>query len=127
MDLAIDEVSQISSIIQEEAGEDAEIIFGAVHDPGLEGKIRVTVIATGFDRPESVEEKVIRPDFAKAPPITAPPLQQVPAQVHRRVAAVAGGLPEPAELPLPRFPERVVTTDQIRELDIPTFIRRQMD
>jgi cell division protein FtsZ len=35
MDLAIDEVTQISSIIQEEAGDEAEIIFGAVHDPEL--------------------------------------------------------------------------------------------
>ena len=33
MDLAIDEVNTISTIIQEEAGDDAEIIFGAVHDP----------------------------------------------------------------------------------------------
>ena len=49
MDLAIDEVHQISTIIQKEAGDEAEIIFGAVHDPELEGQIRVTVIATGFD------------------------------------------------------------------------------
>jgi cell division protein FtsZ len=127
MDLAIDEVSQISSIIQEESGEDAEIIFGAVHDPALEGKIRVTVIATGFDRTESQEEAILRPEFTQ-PPMQAPAIrQEVPAQVHRRVAAVGGGMPEAVELPLPRFPERVVTTDAIRELDIPTFIRRQMD
>ena len=62
MDLAIDEVHQISTIIQEEAGDEAEIIFGAVHDPELEGQIRVTVIATGFD-------DVIRPDFGKANPV----------------------------------------------------------
>lgn len=126
MDLAIDEVSQISSIIQEEAGDEAEIIFGAVHDPNLEGKVRVTVIATGFDRSEEEEEKVIRPEFSRAP---APkPRQQAPAhaQPARRVA-VGGGSSEAAELPFPRFPERVVTTEQIRELDIPTFIRRQMD
>jgi hypothetical protein len=30
-------------------------------------------------------------------------------------------------LPLPRYPERIVTRDTIGELDIPTFIRRQMD
>jgi cell division protein FtsZ len=33
MDLTIDEVTTIASIIQEAAGEDAEIIFGAVHAP----------------------------------------------------------------------------------------------
>ena len=127
MDLAIDEVSQISSIIQEEAGDDAEIIFGAVHDPTLEGKVRVTVIATGFDRSQDEEEKVIRPEFARTP--QPRPRVQVPvhqAQPARRVA-MGGGASEPAELPFQRFPERVVTTEQIRELDIPTFIRRQMD
>jgi len=127
MDLAIDEVSQISSIIQEEAGDDAEIIFGAVHDPSLEGKVRVTVIATGFDRSQDEEEKVIRPEFTRTPQHKA--RAQVPAhqaQPARRVA-VGGGSSEMAELPFQRFPERVVTTEQIRELDIPTFIRRQMD
>jgi len=124
MDLAIDEVSQISSIIQEEAGDEAEIIFGAVHDPTLEGKVRVTVIATGFDRSEAEEENVIRPEFARAP--QPQPKQQVHMQPQRRVVAV-GGSSEPMEMPLQRFPDRVITTEQIRELDIPTFIRRQMD
>ncbi|MFO8175041.1 MAG: cell division protein FtsZ [Gemmatimonadota bacterium] len=127
MDLAIDEVSQISSIIQEEAGDDAEIIFGAVHDPTLEGKVRVTVIATGFDRSQDEEDKVIRHEFARAP--QPPTRQKVPAQQSQpaRRVAVGGGSSEPVELPFQRYPERVVTVDQIRELDIPTFIRRQMD
>src|SRR5690606_26809632 len=63
MDLAIDEVTTISSIIQEEAGDEAEIIFGAVHTPELEGKVRVTVIATGFDR--SDDDKVIAGTFVR--------------------------------------------------------------
>jgi len=128
LDLAIDEVTQISSIIQQEAGEEAEIIFGAVHDRELEGKIRVTVIATGFDSTEE-EEGVIRPDFRtqrsrrKPEPATAP--VSMPGELEKQVA-VAGGRAEPA-LPLSRFPERTVTREQITELDIPTFIRRQMD
>ncbi len=127
MDLAIDEVSQISSIIQEEAGDDAEIIFGAVHDPTLEGKIRVTVIATGFDRTDVHEENVIRPEFSK--PAQPQPQERVQVQaqpVQRKIVAV-GGSSEPMEMPAQRFPDRVITTEQIRELDIPTFIRRQMD
>jgi cell division protein FtsZ len=35
-------------MIQEEAHEDANIIFGAVIDPKMEGEVRITVIATGF-------------------------------------------------------------------------------
>ena len=115
MDLAIDEVHQISTIIQEEAGNEAEIIFGAVHDPELEGQIRVTVIATGFD-------DVIRPDFGRETPA---PLPQRQAQPRPQAAAVGGGSAN--VVPLPRPLERVVTREQIGELDVPTFIRRQMD
>ena len=48
-DLTIDEVTGISTMIQEEVGDEAEIIFGTVQDPAMEGEIRVTLIATGFD------------------------------------------------------------------------------
>jgi cell division protein FtsZ len=144
MDLGIDEVTTISSIIQEEAGDDAEIIFGAVHDPELDGQVRVTVIATGFDSGE--DEKVIPGDFRRPRPQPQPPVPaaQEPAVTdiamvqQTELRAVAGARREPmgraepmarAEqvVPLSRFPERKVSRDQIEGLDIPTFIRRQMD
>lgn len=142
LDMAIDEVQQISSVIQAEAGDDAEIIFGAVHDPSLEGKIRVTVIATGFDSSE--DDKVIRTDFRRPriqpqaervaeglpEPVAQRPVarqaQPLPQEQEVRMVAMGGGRPEPV-LPLNRFPERVVTREHLAELDIPTFIRRQMD
>ncbi len=149
MDLAIDEVTTISSIIQEEAGDEAEIIFGAVHDPELENQVRVTVIATGFDSEN--DDKVIQGDFGRAPraraqvaaePVVAAPTIEVPEAVDQPVleppphvaqadnvgvrVAVGGGSAEPI-LPLSRFPERTVSREQIEGLDIPTFIRRQMD
>ena len=49
-DLTLGEVHQINEIIHDAVGDDAEIIFGAVHEPAMQGEIRVTVIATGFDR-----------------------------------------------------------------------------
>ena len=49
-DMSLMEVNEASSIIQEAAHEDANIIFGAVVDPTLQGKVKITVIATGFDR-----------------------------------------------------------------------------
>jgi cell division protein FtsZ len=50
-DMSLLEVSEASSLIQEAAHEEANIIFGAVVDPKLEGEVKVTVIATGFDTP----------------------------------------------------------------------------
>ena len=55
-DLTLMEVDEATSIIFEEAGKDANIIFGAVIDPGLNKEILVTVIATGFNRKPVVEE-----------------------------------------------------------------------
>jgi len=133
MDLAIDEVTEISSIIQEGAGDEAEIIFGAVHDPDLEGKIRVTVIATGFDSVKN--EKVISSDFqnskprSNAIPNPEPMLPDLQIQIEEEDEALVGVAVASDEevLPLNRFPERVVSSNQLLELDIPTFIRRQMD
>ena len=52
-DLSLMEVNEASCVIQEAAHEDANIIFGAVVDPDLVGKVKITVIATGFDRKAS--------------------------------------------------------------------------
>jgi cell division protein FtsZ len=52
-DLSLVEVSDASTIVQEAADEDANIIFGAVVDPLLKGKVKITVIATGFELPTS--------------------------------------------------------------------------
>lgn len=48
-DLSMLEVSQATTIIHEAAHEDANIIFGAVVDPTMEGKVKITVIATDFE------------------------------------------------------------------------------
>jgi len=48
-DMSLLEVNEALTIIQESAHEDANIIFGAVVDPTLANKVKITVIATGFD------------------------------------------------------------------------------
>lgn len=103
-DLTIDEVTTVSTVIGEAAGFDAEIIFGTVHDSTLKDEIRVTVIATGFEGAEQRElAKVVRPNFAARKLAS----QGQPVEEHRSVL--------PFELADPR------------ELEIPTFIRRQLD
>ena len=49
--LGIHEATTATSIIQREAGDDVEVIFGTVIDPEMGDSLRVTVIATGFDKP----------------------------------------------------------------------------
>jgi cell division protein FtsZ len=50
-DLSLHEVNEAATLIQEEAHEDANIIFGAVIDERMGDEIRITVIATGFGEP----------------------------------------------------------------------------
>lgn len=105
IDLTIDEVTTVSTTIRDTAGDDAEIIFGTVHDPTLEGEIRVTAIATGFDVKELIDApEAIRPDLSLA----ESPARRVPVRSLDRSVV-------PLEITDPR------------ELEIPTFIRRQMD
>jgi cell division protein FtsZ len=49
-DLGLHEVSEASSIIHDAADTDANIIFGAVLDERMKDEVKITVIATGFDR-----------------------------------------------------------------------------
>ena len=54
-DLLLHEVSEASSIIHDAADPEANIIFGAVLDETMKDEVKITVIATGFDkRPETV-------------------------------------------------------------------------
>ncbi len=53
-DLLLHEVSEASSIIHDAADPEANIIFGAVLDEGMKGSVKITVIATGFDRRSDV-------------------------------------------------------------------------
>jgi cell division protein FtsZ len=67
-DLALHEVNDAATLIQEEAHEDAEIIFGAVIDERMGDEIRITVIATGFGQPTQSQH---------AAPVMAEPMRAV--------------------------------------------------
>ncbi|HWP38683.1 MAG TPA: cell division protein FtsZ [Gemmatimonadales bacterium] len=114
-DLTLGEVNQISEIIHDAAGDQAEIIFGAVHDPAMEGEVRVTVIATGFDQPQAHEGPLGR----VTPGVL--PFPQRPGRPSTPVAAPPAAKRPPAPGPAP------AEAGEVSEMEIPTFIRRQMD
>ena len=58
-DLSLYEVNQAAAIIKETAHPDVNLIFGAVVDPTMGDEIRITVIATGFDRGDSMRTRAI--------------------------------------------------------------------
>ena len=140
-DLTLGEVHQINEIIHDAVGDDAEIIFGAVHEPAMQGEIRVTVIATGFDRQLGTAGLAPEPTQVAAPVKGAP---VIPFPAQRAQAQPAGHPPHTAARPtpavttaqprsdIPRYtPPAPRSTDRAGSLpddmEIPTFIRRQMD
>ncbi len=116
-DLTMGEVTTINDIIHDAVGDEAEIIFGAATDPSMQGEVRVTVIATGFDRPEP-------------PAATAAGAKAVPGVIN--FPAPKRATPSPTASPIPPAPGTTagapaLGASDVPEMEIPTFIRRQMD
>jgi cell division protein FtsZ len=138
-DLSLVEVNEATSIIHTAAHEDANIIFGAVVDPAMEGQVKITVIATGFGR-EGAE-----PASARANATTPVDLQQYASwQQDEPMEATAGTrltvTRRPSiELPLPVPSSGSSDTDEAggtlldvdatseRELAVPAFLRQQAE
>jgi cell division protein FtsZ len=113
-DMSLYEVNEASSLIQAEAHEDANIIFGTVIDENMKDEIRITVIATGF-------ENMVKKKESSA-----------------NVAHLAGFRRE--DLATPAFMRKEKTRDHANvvtlgineeneniDMEIPTFLRRQAD
>ena len=122
------EANEATSIIFEEAGQDANIIFGAVIDPKLKDELSVTVIATGFNIPKSEIQEVnkIKEDESFKPPKTNQ-LQEVenkPLHAQKEIDQKEN-----------IDSEKVITFDDTsdspviygKDLQIPAFIRRRHD
>jgi cell division protein FtsZ len=74
LDMTLLEVDEAANAISSEVDPDANIIFGAAFDPALEGKIRVSVVATGMDagvQAATPPVSAIKPSAAHAPVLAA--------------------------------------------------------
>jgi cell division protein FtsZ len=131
-DLCLHEVNEAASMIQEEAHEDANIIFGSVIDETMTDEIRITVIATGFgeDREERKPVPVNVSSIASAP-------QKNKKVVH--LGTIVDDLDTPTWQRKKQGSEETETLTLNKttfdfgrdkeddEYDIPTFLRKQMD
>jgi len=130
-DLAIMEVDQATNIIFEEAGQGANIIFGAVIDPDLKDEIMVTVIATGFNHKvaqDDTSSKVIESHLETQQQYKSV-TEQVNVPLHAQEAQeelVSEQLPIENPEPKKLFDDLNPIMKE-NDLDIPAFIRRQQD
>jgi cell division protein FtsZ len=142
-DLSLMEVNEASTLIQEAAHEDANIIFGAVVDPRLDGRVKVTVIATGFD-PAGVRQAAVQGSASQTPvdlqhytahlkekeEVPVPVLDMARLSIARRPALdLAAAMPPPAALAPPERDGRGdpgdVDLEALTAFDVPAFLRRE--
>ena len=140
-DLTLGEVHQINEIVHDAVGDEAEIIFGAVHEPAMHGEIRVTVIATGFDHrllQGGLTTGAVAGGFGKPPVATPAAGRQAevlpfPTSRDRTAPPARPGVASvrplregaPPARPLRNAPPP--SNVELDDMEIPTFIRRQMD
>jgi len=105
--LSLHEVSEASTIIQEAADPEANIIFGSVINKQMKEDVIVTVIATGFDK-ELIREEPVKPTVSK--PV---PSKSLDRPAFLRKVANSG------------YPPGGLNVDD--EWDVPTFLRKQAD
>jgi cell division protein FtsZ len=150
-DLCLHEVNEAASMIQEEAHEDANIIFGAVIDETMTEEIRITVIATGFGE-SKVERKPVISSVGHVSPAThtahVGSQSQTPSMavnpVKSKKVVHLGTIVD--DLDAPMWQRKKAGSEEVETVtlnkstlqlgtgqededkyDIPTFLRRQMD
>jgi cell division protein FtsZ len=147
LDLTLHEVAEAARIISDAVDPDANIISGMVIEPGLEEAMKVTVIATGFDRGAAERPRALAAGLAAAAAATAGAAGGAVAGPARPVA-VGGAAPaaapqreeaeeSPADVPFYRKAIAHARPDDpngfgpnwsnVDDYDIPTVLRKQMD
>jgi cell division protein FtsZ len=130
-DLTLAEVSEASDIIYGAAHEDANIIFGAVVDPNMEGQVKITVIATGFDHSRAATSPAAQATTATPVDLSQystsrpqPGDRLVPGAGSRGVRRPVLDLPGLAFKPVSDADASAGPDDDVSPLDVPAFLRR---
>ena len=138
--LTLYEVHEVLQLVNEEAGSDAETVFGTVTDDSLADNIRVTVIATGFnsdsDSGDNGEVAGQPQEVPPAPDTDSDPLT-IGSPIHIGNGNGNKGVPwEDLDLEKPAIhrngyslaqeQQEPVPPAAAQDVDIPTFLRRKM-
>lgn len=118
-------------LIQEAAGNNANVIYGQSIDDSLEDQIIVTVIATGFEENEGYERITIPIVEDKKQPVLKPVVEQRPAMnvpVKETIPSVASDIEKPAaesEVSSETETDERPQTTSYDRIEIPEFLQRR--
>ncbi|HHJ52433.1 MAG TPA: cell division protein FtsZ [Caldithrix abyssi] len=125
--LSMHEVGEASNLIHETVGEDANVIFGMVIDENLTEELRVTVIATGFNREVQQAKELQKPREVKRGPFGATDFSELDKPTFKRENKSV----DPKFPVTPRQNIFTLKEDEVPQgpddLDIPAFLRKQVD
>ncbi len=131
--LSLHDVADATTVITEAAGEEAEVIFGAVIDNKIDDEIRVTVIATGFKRVSANA----RPHAIRTAPAVRASVIEMPITPRRepvKIDSFSDSFPlnvQPLTREVNGRIEPIVVGDEgessLDDFEVPTFLRKQMD
>jgi len=99
-EVLMDEIAEITDHIQDAAGSTADVIWGYCHDAALGHSLRVTLIATGFDRNPEIGGLPVQQPERKVIPLETP----MPTEITRPIAHPVTGAPKPPAPAVPRHP-----------------------
>jgi cell division protein FtsZ len=119
-DMTLSEVNDACSIVHQSADEDANIIFGAVLDPKMNGQIKITVIATGFQRAEKPSRRrgaVTPVDITTYSQKTSSREALAAQQFYRKGSGASEGIEADLDFGGGAMPAE-------EDLDVPTFLRK---
>ena len=106
-DMTLHEVSEVTNIVQDAVGDEANLIFGAVIDPDAGENLRVTVIATGFGHGEALG--LVAPDRVRE---VIRPVRREPVARFAEEPVAEPRSPEP--VPMTLQPEPVTEAQPVR-------------
>ncbi|MEJ2543012.1 MAG: cell division protein FtsZ [Calditrichaceae bacterium] len=128
--LSMHEVGEASSLVQESVGDSANVIFGMVVDEQLTDELRVTVIATGFNREAQQAQQLQKPKEIPRSEFGAADFSELDKPTYKREQKnVDVEYPSTSRQNIFTFPsaEEEDVPEGVDDLDIPTFLRKQMD
>lgn len=137
-DMSLDEASEATEFITREADPEANVIYGIVIDEQMRDKVKVTVIATGFQRRATLPVTPTDlgnyrfggdapPAAAPAPTASAPVAPAAPSMPQASTAPVPAGLQSSFYRKTPQNPMAPPTAPgpDTSNLDVPAFLRKQ--